>query len=132
MAHSAETALTDIGKSGQFCARQTGACGFVVAYFFTRAAVTKEKEKPMKNLMMASLALAPFFVAPAFASVTEDHCIALTEAEGLGSEACACVGEVGDANPGVEAEVLALSSTDEANLMSDATKEALAVCFPQG
>lgn len=83
----------------------------------------------MKRLIAAALA-ASFASAPAFANETEDFCVAFAGGNGWDTEPCSCVGEVGEANADVKAEILALVAPEDTEAMSDATKQALSVCFP--
>lgn len=83
----------------------------------------------MKFVAAAALA-ASFAAAPAFANETEDFCVAFASGNGWDTSPCSCVGEVGEANADVKAEVLALVSPEDTDAMSDATKQALSVCFP--
>lgn len=85
----------------------------------------------MKKLILAVLVAGAAVTLPAFANETEDFCNAFATEFDLGTEACSCVGEVGEANPDVKAAVLALTHPDETDAWDDATKEKLSICFPQ-
>lgn len=92
----------------------------------------EKKGNSMKKLILPAVIAGAVFAAPAFASETEDFCNAFATEFDLGTEPCACVGEVGEANPEVKEQILALTHPDETEAWDDDTKEALSVCFPQG
>ena len=66
------------------------------------------------------------------ANETEAFCVEFAGGNGWDTEPCSCVGEVAEGDASVKEEILALSSAEDVDLMSDATKEALSVCFPEG
>lgn len=84
----------------------------------------------MKNLMIAGVMLAPFLIAPANANETEDFCVAFATENGWDTEPCACIGEAADSNPDAKAEILSFTSPEDAEAMSQSTKETIAHCFP--
>jgi hypothetical protein len=86
----------------------------------------------MNKIILSALVAGAAIAAPAFANETEDFCTAFAGEHGLGTEPCACVGEVGEANADVKADILALTSPDETEGWDQSTKEALAECFSAG
>ena len=86
----------------------------------------------MKNLMIAAVIAAPMAFGAASANETEAFCVEFAGGNGWDTEPCSCVGEVAEGDASVKEEILALSSAEDVDLMSDATKEALSVCFPEG
>ena len=84
----------------------------------------------MKKLLMAAAAAGAAVMASASANETEEFCNDFTAAHGIDSTPCSCVGEVGEADSAVKEAVLALTAPEDADLMDDAVKEALSVCFP--
>ena len=69
--------------------------------------------------------------APAFASSElQSYCEAYVAESGGDVSGCACLGDEADAD--VAAELLAVQSEADVEGLSDAAKEAIAACFPNG
>lgn len=83
----------------------------------------------MKRCAFAAL-LAGFVVAPTAASELEDYCVAYTtEKAGGDPSGCACLAEAAD--DAMTQELLAVQSEADVEALSDASKEAIAACWPQ-
>ncbi len=86
----------------------------------------------MNKIILSALVAGAAIAAPAFASETEDFCVAFAGEHDLGTEPCACVGEAGEADADVKEAILALTSPDETESWDQSTKDALASCFSAG
>ena len=80
----------------------------------------------MKKLAILALS-ASFLAAPAFAGDLEAHCVAVTS-EGGDPSGCACLAEAAD--DAMTEELLAVESDADIEGLSDASKEAIAACWP--
>lgn len=81
----------------------------------------------MKKLI-AALAVSGFALSPALASELQGHCEAYTTENGGDPSGCACLAEKADAD--ATAELLAVAGPEDLEALSDASKEAIAACFP--
>ncbi len=81
----------------------------------------------MKKLIIAAL-VAGFATSPVYASELEDHCVAVTEESGGDSSGCSCLADAADA--AVTEELLAVTAETDLEGLSDASKEAIGMCFP--
>jgi hypothetical protein len=70
-------------------------------------------------------------LAPALANDVEAFCVGFAEGNGWDTEPCSCVGDVASGDQSVADAVLALETAEDVDLMDDAVKEALSVCFPE-
>lgn len=89
--------------------------------------IKKKRENKMKKLMIAALA-AGFVAAPAMASELEDFCVAYTTENDGDPSGCSCLAETADAS--MTEELMAVASQEDVDNLSDASKEAIASCWP--
>ncbi len=81
----------------------------------------------MKKLMTAVFA-ASFVLTPALAGDLEGYCVEYTTSSGGDPSGCACLAEQADAS--MTEELMAVASEADLENLSDASKEALATCWP--
>ena len=85
----------------------------------------------MKKLLTAAFAasfvLSPA-LAPALAGDLEGYCVEYTTGSGGDPSGCACLAEQADAS--MAEELMAVASEADLEGLSDASKEALATCWP--
>ena len=81
----------------------------------------------MNKLITAALAAA-FIAAPALASDLEDYCVAYTQANNGDPSGCTCLAESADDD--MTAELLAVASPEDVEGLSQASKDAIASCWP--
>ncbi|MHA7871990.1 MAG: hypothetical protein ACX939_06560 [Hyphococcus sp.] len=81
----------------------------------------------MKKYLIA-LASAGFAIAPAFAGDLESYCVEYTSDNGGDPSGCSCLADAADAS--MAEELMAVSSEADIEGLSDASKEAIAACWP--
>lgn len=81
----------------------------------------------MKKLLGATATLA-LLAAPVAASDLEAYCVEYTEANSGDSSGCACLADKADDT--MADELMAISSDADLEALSDASKEAIAACWP--
>ncbi len=81
----------------------------------------------MKTLITAA-SVAGLMLSPAFASDLEAHCEAYTTESGGDPSGCACLADAADAD--MTAELMAVASDADIEALSDASKGAIAACWP--
>ena len=81
----------------------------------------------MKRATLAGL-IAGFAFSPAMAGDFEAFCVEYTTANGGDSSGCSCLAEASDDT--MAAEMMAIESDSDIEALSDASKEAIASCFP--
>lgn len=81
----------------------------------------------MKKLALTTLALG-LMATSAFASDLEDQCVAYVTDQGGDPSGCSCL--VDAADDAMTEELSAVQSEEDLATLSDASKEALAACFP--
>jgi hypothetical protein len=81
----------------------------------------------MKKLMIAAL-IAGFAVSPAFANGLEEHCTAYAADNGSDPSGCSCLADAADAS--MAEELMSVASEADLEGLSDASKEAIASCWP--
>lgn len=91
------------------------------------SAVRERKEMTMKTLTIAAFA-AGLLASPAFANELEDYCTAYVTENGGDVSGCTCLAE--EADDAMTQELLAVQSDEDVENLSDASKEAIADCFP--
>ncbi len=70
-----------------------------------------------------------FVTAPALANNVEDHCVAYTTEAGGDTSGCSCLAAAAD--DGMAEELAAVQSEADVEALSDASKEAIASCWPE-
>lgn len=82
----------------------------------------------MRKFFIASLAVG-LIASPAFASSDlEAHCVAYTTETGGDSSGCSCLAAAADAD--MTAELMAVASPEDVETLSQASKDAIASCWP--
>ncbi len=81
----------------------------------------------MKKQMIALVA-AGFAISPAFAGDLEQYCIDYSTDNGGDPSGCSCLADTADAS--MTEELMAVSSEADIEALSDASKEAIAACWP--
>ncbi len=81
----------------------------------------------MKKLIITAL-VASFAIAPAGASELEEYCVGYTTESGGDSSGCSCLAEAADAS--MAEELMAIASDADLENLSDASKQAIATCWP--
>lgn len=82
----------------------------------------------MRKLFIAASALG-LFATPAFAGGDlEGHCEAYAAENGTDPAGCACLADAADAD--MTAELMEVASPEDIDGLSDASKEAIAACWP--
>ena len=81
----------------------------------------------MKKLI-AALCAAGLAASPAFADDLEAHCESYAAESGGDASGCACLAEAADAD--MTAELMEVASEADIEGLSDASKEAIAGCWP--
>ena len=81
----------------------------------------------MKKLAIAALA-AGLFISPAMADDLESYCVSYAEANSGDDSGCACLADRADAS--MTEELLGVESDADIEGLSDASKEAIAACWP--
>ena len=82
----------------------------------------------MKKILAAAFLAA--FISPAFANDAEDGCRAYVAENGGDASGCSCLGEAADADPALADALAAIQEPADLEAADDATKEAIAACFP--
>ena len=83
----------------------------------------------MKKEILVAL-FAASVMTPAFANETADNCREYASANGTDDSGCDCLGEAAAGDADLAAALAAISSPEDLEAADDATKEAVAVCFP--
>lgn len=83
----------------------------------------------MRKLTILS-AFAALFAAPALANDAEDQCNAYVAENGGDPSGCACIGEQADADSGFASAIAAIDSPEALEAADEATKEKIAICYP--
>lgn len=86
----------------------------------------------MLRMMTSAIAAGAALLAVANASESEAFCIDFATGNGWDTTPCACVGEVMESDAAVKAEIFGFSTAEDVEAMTDATKQAIAACFPEG
>lgn len=73
--------------------------------------------------------LAAFAAAPAAASELEEHCVAYTTETAGDPSGCSCLAEASD--EAMAEELMAVASEEDVEALSEASKEAIAACWPE-
>ncbi len=81
----------------------------------------------MKQFAAAALAIG-FVTAPAMAEDLESYCVAYTTEAGGDPAGCSCLAEAADAT--MAEELMTVASQEDVDGLSDASKEAIASCWP--
>ncbi len=82
----------------------------------------------MKKLAVTAF-IAAFAAAPALANgELEEYCVAYTTESGGDSSGCGCLAEAADDS--MAAELMAVASEADVEALSDASKQAIATCWP--
>jgi len=82
----------------------------------------------MKKLIIAAL-VAGFAITPVFAGDDlEGHCVAFNEETGGDASGCSCLADEADAS--MTEELLAVASEADLEGLSQGTKDAIGVCWP--
>lgn len=81
----------------------------------------------MKKIIGAAAVLA-LLAAPAGASDLESFCVEYTEANSGDSSGCSCLADKADSS--MADELMAITSDADLEGLSDASKEAIAACWP--
>jgi len=80
----------------------------------------------MKKLIITAIVVG--FAAPAFASELEDYCVDYTTENAGDPSGCSCLAEAADDS--MAEELMAVESDADVEALSDASKEAIAACWP--
>ncbi len=67
----------------------------------------------------------------AFASDVQGHCVALSEAADVSTSGCACLSEKASGSVALTKEILALQTSEEADIGSAEMKDAIDACWPE-
>lgn len=81
----------------------------------------------MKKQIVAAIA-ASFAISPAFAGDLEGYCVEYTTGNGGDPSGCSCLAEAADDS--MTEELMAVASEADMESLSDASKEAIAACWP--
>ena len=82
----------------------------------------------MKKILIAGV-IAGFAFSPAIAGELEDYCTAYVTGNGGDPSGCSCLEEASDGD--MTAEILGVESDEDIQALSEASKEAIAACFPE-
>lgn len=82
----------------------------------------------MKKVLLGVLA-AGMTAAPAFASELEDYCVAYTTQSAGDPSGCSCLADAAD--DAMAEELMTVQSEADLETLSDASKEAIAMCWPE-
>lgn len=82
----------------------------------------------MKPILAAALFLAA--AAPAFADETAEACKSYVEKNGGDASGCDCLGEAAAGDPDLAAALAEIESPEDLEAADEATKEAIAACYP--
>jgi hypothetical protein len=77
-----------------------------------------------------AFALSAALVSPAFASETADACRTYVEENGGDASGCDCLGAAADKDADLAAAIAEISTPADLEAAGDATKAAIAACFP--
>lgn len=77
---------------------------------------------------IGALSMSPAVTGAAFASDLQSHCEAIAAESGGDASGCACLAEAADDT--AAAELLAVTAPEDIENLSDATRQVLAICFP--
>lgn len=81
----------------------------------------------MKKLIITVI-VAGFAMAPAIASELEDYCLDYTAANAGDPSGCSCLAD--SADDSMAEELMSVESDADIEALSDASKEAIAACWP--
>jgi len=84
----------------------------------------------MNKFILSGLFAAASVTGAAFANEAEDGCNAYAEAHGVDNSGCACLGEAAADDSDLAEALAAITSPEDLESADDATKEAIAACFP--
>jgi len=82
----------------------------------------------LKPILAAALALAT--IAPAFANESADACRSYVEKNGGDASGCDCLGEAAGDDAALAAALADIETPADLEAADDATKAAIAACFP--
>ncbi|MDZ7629545.1 MAG: hypothetical protein U5J99_14185 [Parvularculaceae bacterium] len=82
----------------------------------------------LKPILAAALVLAS--LAPAYANETADACRSYVEENGGDASGCDCLGEAASGDADLAAALAAIEAPEDIEAADDATKAAIAACFP--
>lgn len=82
----------------------------------------------LKPILAAALFLAA--AAPAFANETAEACKSYVEKNGGDASGCSCLGEAAAADPALAAALADIEAPEDLEAADEATKAAIAGCFP--
>ena len=85
----------------------------------------------MNKFILSGLFAAATVTGAAFANEAEEGCNAYAEAHGVDNSGCACLGEAAAEDADLAAALAAITTPEELEAADDATKEAIAACFPE-
>ena len=77
---------------------------------------------------IAAIVAASFALSPAFASDLEGYCVEYATGSGGDASGCSCLADAADAS--MTEELMAVASDADFEGLSDASKEAIATCWP--
>ena len=77
---------------------------------------------------IAAIVAASFALSPAVASDLEGYCVEYATGSGGDASGCSCLADAADAS--MTEELMAVASEADLEGLSDASKEALATCWP--
>jgi hypothetical protein len=96
---------------------------------WTPAPDKAEKEKMMKVLYVAAVAAA-CMTAPASANETADACRGYVAENGGDASGCDCLGDAADSDANLADALAAIEAPADLEAADDATKAAIAACYP--
>ncbi len=82
----------------------------------------------MKKLIIAAAA-AGLMVAPSLAGDLEEYCVSYTTENGGDPSGCSCLAD--SADDAMSEELMGVQSEADVEGLSDASKEAIAACWPE-
>lgn len=82
----------------------------------------------LKPILAAALVLSS--AAPAFANETAEACKSYVEENGGDASGCDCLGEAAASDADLAAALAAIEAPEDLEAADDATKAAIAACFP--
>jgi hypothetical protein len=85
----------------------------------------------MRPTTFLAAALAAATLGTASANETADNCRAYVAENGGDASGCDCLGEAAGANPTLAAALAAIRTPADLEAADEATKTAIAACFPQ-
>ena len=81
----------------------------------------------MKKQIITAI-VASFAISPAFAGDLEGYCVEYTTSNGGDPSGCSCLADAADDS--MAEELMAVASEADMENLSDASKEAIAACWP--